>query len=171
LHALINACDIVLSLRHSEGFGLVLAEAMLLGKPAITTGWSGDMTFMDPTSAALVGYRLVPANDPRHVYEGASWAEPAEAEAVAHLRHLADDPSARLALGTRARQTAMTRLGVGPLASALHDMARRFDRQKRTGRSMKPPNSAYFSGKLSNASLTIFASAPPAGSASMSLVQ
>jgi glycosyltransferase involved in cell wall biosynthesis len=168
LQALINACDIMLSLHHSEGFGLVLAEAMLLGNPVITTGWSGNMTFMDSTSAALVGYRLIAANDPRQVYEGASWAE---AEAVAHLRHLADDRSARLALGTRARQTAMIRLGVWPLASALHDMARRFDRQKRTGRSMKPPNSAYFAGKLSNASLTIFASALPAGSASMSLVQ
>ena len=37
LHALTNASDIVLSLHRSEGFGLVLAEAMLLRKPVIAT--------------------------------------------------------------------------------------------------------------------------------------
>ena len=48
------AADIVLSLHRSEGFGLVLAEAMKLGKPVVATGWSGNMDFMDESSAALV---------------------------------------------------------------------------------------------------------------------
>ncbi len=122
LHALMAACDIVLSLHRSEGFGLVPAEAMLLGRPVIATGWSGNMAFMDATSAALVGYRLVPAEDPRHVYEGAAWAEPDQADAVAHLRRLADDAAARAALGARGREAALARLGVGPLAAALRDL-------------------------------------------------
>lgn len=122
LHALTACCDIVLSLHRSEGFGLVPAEAMLLGKPVIATGWSGNMAFMDAVSAALVGYRLVPAEDPRHVYEGASWAEPDQADAVAHLRRLADDAAARAALGARARQAAYAHLGVAPLAVALRDL-------------------------------------------------
>ncbi len=71
LHALTVASDIVLSLHRSEGFGLVLAEALLLHKPVIATGWSGNMTFMNADSAALVDYRLVPAQDPRQVYAGA----------------------------------------------------------------------------------------------------
>jgi glycosyltransferase involved in cell wall biosynthesis len=38
--ALLNSCDIVLSLHRAEGLGLVPAEAMLCGKPVIATGWN-----------------------------------------------------------------------------------------------------------------------------------
>ena len=125
LHALMAACDIVLSLHRSEGFGLVPAEAMLLGKPVIATGWSGNMGYMDADSAALVSWRLVAAQDPRGVYAGALWAEPDQASAVAHLRRLANDSVARAALGARAREAAIDRLGVAPLASALRDIRSR----------------------------------------------
>ncbi len=121
-HALTAASDIVLSLHRSEGFGLVLAEAMLLGKPVIATGWSGNMTFMDADSAALVDYRLVPAQDPRRVYAGASWAEPDQATAVAHLRRLADEPGERAALGARGEAAASMRLGIAPLIAGLRSI-------------------------------------------------
>jgi glycosyltransferase involved in cell wall biosynthesis len=120
-HALTAAADVVFSLHRSEGFGLIPAEAMLLGRPVVATGWSGNMDFMDADSARLVGYRLVPARDPRGVFEapGAVWAEPDLGEAVAALRRLADDPGARAALGARGREAAEARLGLGPLAEAL----------------------------------------------------
>lgn len=118
-HALTAASDIVVSLHRSEGLGLVPAEAMLLGKPVVATGWSGNMTFMDRASAALVGYRLVPACDPRGVYGEGLWAEPDHADAVAALRRLADDPALRQALGRRGRLAARQRLGMGPLMAAL----------------------------------------------------
>jgi glycosyltransferase involved in cell wall biosynthesis len=102
-HALTAASDIVLSLHRSEGLGLVPAEAMMLGRAVIATGWSGNMDYMDHDTAALVRYRLVPARDERHVYQGAPWAEPDIADAVRHLRVLADNPSARDALGARAQ--------------------------------------------------------------------
>ena len=119
--ALMNATDIVLSLHRSEGLGLVAAEAMLLGKPVVATGWSGNLDFMDDTSAGLVPARLVPARDPRGVLqvEGAVWAEPDIGTAAAHLRRLADDPIERTALGSRGRQMAQARLGLDTLASAL----------------------------------------------------
>ncbi len=122
--ALIASADIVLSLHRSEGFGLVPAEAMLLGKPVIATGWSGNMDFMDATCAAPLGYRLVPVADPRGVYDipGAEWAEPDLDEAVVQLRRLADDPALRAEIGLRGRAVALARLTAEPLAAALRDL-------------------------------------------------
>ncbi len=121
VHALTSCVDIVLSLHRSEGFGLVPAEAMLLGRPVVATGWSGNMDFMDADSAALVPFTLVPAQDPRGVLEvpGAVWAEPDIAVAAQALRQLADDPAARAALGARGQAKARASLGVESLAAAL----------------------------------------------------
>ncbi len=113
-----------MSLHRSEGFGLVPAEAMLLGRPVVATGWSGNMEFMDPGSAALVAYRLVPAVDARGVFEapGAVWAEPDVADAAAQLVRLADDPAARSALGESGRAMATRCLGDGPLRDAVRGL-------------------------------------------------
>ncbi len=120
-HALTREADIILSLHRSEGFGLVPAEAMLLGKPVVATGWSGNLEFMDETNAALVGYRLVPARDPRGVFEapGAVWAEPDIPAAASLLARLAEDAAYRAELGVRAEKAAREALGTGPLEAAL----------------------------------------------------
>ena len=121
-HALTACADIVLSLHRGEGFGLVLAEAMLLGKVVIATGWSGNTDFMDTTNSCLVGYRLAPARDDRCVYRGL-WAEPDVAEAAATLRRFADDPVLRRDVGERARTTTLARLDGQQLIAALGALA------------------------------------------------
>ena len=122
VHALTAAADIVPSLHRSEGFGLILAEAMLLAEPVIATGWSGNPTFMAADSAALVDWRLVATNDPRQMYHSSIWAEPDQDAAVAHLRHLADDAAVRAALGAQVRRFALDRLGASPLAAAVRHL-------------------------------------------------
>jgi len=122
--ALFACADIVLSLHRSEGLGLVPAEAMLLGKPVIATGWSGNLDYMDSHAAALVGCRLVRARDPRLVYQipGAVWAEPDIGEAAEQLRRLAADPVERVALGARGRAAVMAHLGTAGLADAVRGL-------------------------------------------------
>ena len=120
-HAMMACADIVLSLHRSEGFGLVPAEAMLLGRPVVATAWSGNMDFMDEDSAALVNFRLIPAVDPRGVFQapGAVWADPDIAHAAHWLARLADDPDGRAALGRRGQAMARARLGVDSMRTAV----------------------------------------------------
>ncbi len=120
-HALIACADIVMSLHRSEGFGLVLAEAMLLERAAIATNWSGNVDFMDESCAAMVPYQLVPATDPRGVFQapGAVWADADIGAAAGHLARLAEDASARAALGGAGRAMALRHLGTEQLAAAL----------------------------------------------------
>ncbi|WP_417886075.1 glycosyltransferase [Zunongwangia sp.] len=51
---LINSCDCYVSMHHSEGFGLTMAEAMFFGKPTIATNYSGNTQFMNHENSYLV---------------------------------------------------------------------------------------------------------------------
>lgn len=104
---LLQSVDAVLSLHRAEGFGLLLAEAMALGKVAIGTAWSGAADFLLEGASAPVSYRLVPIRDPSGRYgreAGALWAEPDIAAAADWLRRLADDANLRAALGAAGRE-------------------------------------------------------------------
>jgi glycosyltransferase involved in cell wall biosynthesis len=73
---LVGACDAVVSLHRSEGLGLLLAEAMVLGKPVISTDYSATTELVTPQTGYPVQYRLisVAAGDyPFH--EGQVWAD------------------------------------------------------------------------------------------------
>ncbi len=121
MHALTQSCDIVLSLHRSEGFGLVPAQAMLLRRPVVATNWSATSEFLDAGCGVPVGYRLVPAVDPRGVFEaaGAVWAEADIDQAAAGLALLAGSPERRAMLGQAAWVAAQTRLGGAGLQAAL----------------------------------------------------
>lgn len=109
LLSLFASCDIYISLHRSEGYGLGMYEAMQLGKPVVATAWSGNLGYMSPASACLVGYRLVPV--PRagtHYYSSRGyrlpvcWAEANVEEAAAWLARLAGSPELRKEKGAAA---------------------------------------------------------------------
>ncbi len=87
---LVNACDAYVSLHRSEGFGRTLAEAMLLGKPVVGTGFSGNADFLTSDTgypvkwkkrAVAVGEYPFVEND-----DGAWWAEPDVSHAARQMR-------------------------------------------------------------------------------------
>ncbi|MGZ6044868.1 MAG: glycosyltransferase, partial [Isosphaeraceae bacterium] len=100
--ALIASSDVVLSLHRSEGFGLLPAQAMALGKTVVATGWSANLDFMSSDNSILVDYTLVPVEDSQGLYRGGRWAEADVEAAAAGLKALIDDPAARRTLGERA---------------------------------------------------------------------
>lgn len=117
---LVASADVLLSLHRSEGFGLVMAEAMLAGVPVIATAWSGNMDFMDGTSAWLVPFRFVSASDNRGVYDsGECWADPDVEAAAAHLRAVAAGGPEVEAIREAGRLTALERLGVRGFGEAV----------------------------------------------------
>ena len=83
---------------------------MALGKPVIATGWSGNMSFMDYSSACPVRYRMVRAigakafMQPDFVGKHARWADPVLEDAAAWMRKLHGDRGLRESLGQRARE-------------------------------------------------------------------
>jgi glycosyltransferase involved in cell wall biosynthesis len=102
---LLRACDCYLSLHRSEGFGLPLAEAMLLGKPVIATAYSGPLDFLTPANSFLVDWRPVaigPGNEP-YPADG-TWAEPDLDHAARLIGELLDDPDEAARRGARARE-------------------------------------------------------------------
>lgn len=99
-----SVVDSYVSLHRSEGFGLGLAESMLMGKPVIGTAYSGNLEFMDASNSCLVGYRLVDVRPGEYPCpEGQVWAEPDLDQCAYHMRRLVEDTAFASDLGRRAR--------------------------------------------------------------------
>ena len=100
-YGLIAMADCFVSLHRAEGFGLGLAEAMLLGKPVIATGYSGNLDFMNAENSGLVDYEMTQIAEDRPIYtRGNFWAEPSVAHAARLMREIYDQPD-------RARERAL----------------------------------------------------------------
>jgi hypothetical protein len=109
-NAMIAHCDCYVSLHRSEGFGLTVAEAMLLAKPVIATRYGGTQEFLNDENAYLVDW------EPTRIGEGAFpyppdgvWAEPDLDQAAALMRHVLVEPDAARARGAIAREEMLER--------------------------------------------------------------
>ncbi|HVF78638.1 MAG TPA: glycosyltransferase family 4 protein [Solirubrobacteraceae bacterium] len=103
-NALIRELDCYVSLHRSEGFGLTIAEAMLLETPVIATDYGGSRDFVTAFNALLVDARMVPVgpgNDP-YPADG-EWAEPDLDHAAACMRTVLADRVGAQGRAKRAR--------------------------------------------------------------------
>lgn len=102
VNALISVIDCFISLHRSEGFGLGLAEAMYLGKPAIGTNWSSTTDFMNHVNSCPVNYTLVAVGKDQGPYKAyQQWAEPSIEHASQYMSKLVTDRNYYKAISIR----------------------------------------------------------------------
>jgi len=112
-YGFIQMCDCFVSLHRAEGFGLCLAEAMLMGKPVIATNYSGNLAFMHPGNSLLVDYTLAEIADDNPIYKaGNHWAEPSIEHAASLMRSCYDHPERAAALGATGQAEAKEKLSL-----------------------------------------------------------
>jgi glycosyltransferase involved in cell wall biosynthesis len=112
------SCDCVLSLHRSEGFGLLIAEAMMLGRPVIATDYGATAELLTPATGFPVAFRMVAVSENDYpVASGQSWADPDVAHAAWQMRTVRKDPVARAARTQAARCLMAARHGTAPVAA------------------------------------------------------
>jgi glycosyltransferase involved in cell wall biosynthesis len=93
INSLIESCQGYVSLHRAEGFGIPLAMAMMLEKPVIATGYSGNLDFMSETNSFLVDYSMISTkNATELIYQNlqSRWADP-DVEAAARFMQIIDN--------------------------------------------------------------------------------
>jgi glycosyltransferase involved in cell wall biosynthesis len=110
IYALEAACDCFVSLHRAEGFGLAVAEAMLLGKPVISTDWSATAEYVNATNGCPVRARLITLEQNHGPYaKGSTWADPDPAHAAEWMKALFADRALVERLGAAAKETVVAR--------------------------------------------------------------
>jgi glycosyltransferase involved in cell wall biosynthesis len=112
LVGLLRSSAALVSLHRSEGFGLLPAEAALLGVPVVATGFGGILDFLDDETAWLVDHSLVEVGaGVDHYPSNGTWAEPDLDHAAAGMRELVDDPARAATRAVRAQRRIERELG------------------------------------------------------------
>lgn len=102
MDALMQSCDVFISLHRAEGFGFGAAEALAAGKAVVATDYAGTTDFVTPETGYPVAYDLVPLKKGDYLgWEGQVWAEPRLDATVAALRSVYEDRDAARAKALR----------------------------------------------------------------------
>ncbi len=120
LYAIVNACDVYLSLHRAEGFGIGIAEAMQLGKPVIVTDYSASTEFCRPDNSFPVAYRLVDIKPGEYFTEMRTWADADVDDAAKALRLCYDDPAKRREVGEAGRKFVEEHFSIENFRSAMN---------------------------------------------------
>ena len=108
IKSLYKACDILVAPSRGEGFGLPMAEAMLLELPVVTTGYGGQTDFCTQETAWLIDYTLEQAKT--HISTPNSiWAQPSEDDLLHQIMTILNAPPHTISNKLqKAKQTILT---------------------------------------------------------------
>lgn len=107
---LINEADCLVSTHRSEGFGLTVAEALMLGKPVVATDYGGTRDFLTEETGFPVPYKMKAIEADLGPYKaGCSWADIDEEALVMRLLEVASNVAVAHTKGARGRQLIATK--------------------------------------------------------------
>lgn len=113
VNSLIAAANVCVSMHRAEGFGLVLAEAMLNHVPCIATNWSANTEFMNSDVACMLDYKLIPIEEDIGPFQkGNYWADADIHQAAGYMQKLYQDKEFYLQMAERAKQYVDEALGM-----------------------------------------------------------
>lgn len=125
VNSLIADADVLVSMHRAEGFGLVMAEAMLNGVPCIATNWSANTEFMNRDVACMLDYELVELEREIGPYKkGSKWAEPSVEQAAMYMRKLYEKPELYERLSVSGKAYVEKKLGKERVAKLIKDRLR-----------------------------------------------
>ncbi len=122
VNSLTKCVDVVVSLHRAEGFGLVLAEAMLLGTPTIATNWSSNTEFMNEEVGCMVDYKMITIEKDMPPFKaGNRWADPDIVQAAEYMKKLYEDKEFYQELSKKAKIHAEKVLGMERAAGLIRE--------------------------------------------------
>jgi glycosyltransferase involved in cell wall biosynthesis len=117
-----NLFDCYVSLHRSEGLGLTIADAMLLEKPVIATGYSGNLDFMTPETSYLVPWEKVKVGRGAEGYDpSAHWADPDLLEAGNLMREVFENRVAAHQKGVAAKRDLVLRFSLNATGTRMSE--------------------------------------------------
>lgn len=115
--ALLDSVDVFVSLHRSEGFGRVVAESMLLGKPVISTNYSGSVDFAYEGTAYVVDGPLVELKKGDYSeWEGQHWMDPDIGLAAEAMKRCLEDREGTTAMAIRGKHIIETNHSIGAVS-------------------------------------------------------
>ena len=114
--------DCFVSLHRSEGLGLNILDAMALGIPTISTGYSGNLDFQTEENSLLVKYSMTKLNRYGPWPLRSTWAEPSLVDAAEKMVSMFEEHDLRKSIASRARGDIETQRTLVACGSALVEM-------------------------------------------------
>lgn len=122
VNSLLKCSDVFVSLHCAEGFGLVMAEAMLTGTPVIATNWSANTEFMNSDVACMVDFEFEQIKkDAGHYKSGQRWAKADVGQAAEYMLKLKESPEFYQAVSRKAIRFVQEKLSMEKAVCKIKD--------------------------------------------------